>query len=167
MRHRAQGGRLWPLVLAILLTAITVPEARRAPTIGNGRISIVFGDLLDYERIEATIAENDIAFVFHLAAQAIVKRANLAPRSTVQSNVLGTMNILEAARTCHSIIRGVVVASSDKAYGDHGGKPYKEIDSLLGGRKSKSAHAGVPAPCIPVGGFPIHQRTTLSDTVAW
>lgn len=55
-------------------------------------------------------------FVYHLAAEAIVTNSFLNPYRTFQTNIMGSVNILEALRTS-KYIRGVIVASSDKAYG--------------------------------------------------
>jgi len=69
--------------------------------------------------------------VFHLAAQTIVGTANRNPRSTFDTNVRGTWNVLEACRRV-STVKRVIVASSDKAYGDHGDEPYTEEAPLQG-----------------------------------
>lgn len=54
-------------------------------------------------------------FVFHLAAQTIVTEAYKNPQKTFESNIMGTVNILELAR--NKKVKGIIVASSDKAYG--------------------------------------------------
>ena len=89
---------------------------------------IVDGDLLDAELLERTVASCKIDTVVHLAAQAIVGTANLSPRPTFEANVLGTWNVLEAARL--SEVARVVVASSDKAYGSSPVLPYVETMPL-------------------------------------
>ena len=53
--------------------------------------------------------------IFHLAARALVRRAYEEPRETFETNVMGTVNVLEAARACPSV-RAVVVVTSDKCY---------------------------------------------------
>jgi CDP-glucose 4,6-dehydratase len=75
--------------------------------------------------------EYQIRTVFHLAAQTIVGIANQSPLSTFETNIKGSWNILEA---CHrtSWVEGVVVASSDKAYGEHSQLPYQEDTPLIG-----------------------------------
>ncbi len=85
-------------------------------------------DLRDRERLAGLIGEHGIDTVFHLAAQAIVGDANESPVPTFQANIEGTWNVLEAART--SGVERVVVASSDKAYGDHDELPYTEEAAL-------------------------------------
>ncbi len=83
-------------------------------------------DLTDYGSLLRILNEHDIRAVFHLAAQAVVGKANRAPLGTWESNVRGTYTLLEACRTAPGPIERIVVASSDKAYGDHDELPYRE-----------------------------------------
>lgn len=73
-------------------------------------------DIKDYDRVVDIISKYEIEYIFHLAAQPIVSTALLNPRETFATNVMGTLHILEATRHCPRV-KGVVVASSDKAYG--------------------------------------------------
>ena len=95
------------------------------------RIITVTGDIVDYELLERLLAEYEIEFIFHLAAQTIVSIANRAPLSTFETNIKGTWVLLEAARR-NPTVRGVVIASSDKAYGTHEQLPYQEDFALRG-----------------------------------
>jgi CDP-glucose 4,6-dehydratase len=97
------------------------------------RVTIVHGRLEDYDLLERALNEHEIEAVFHCAAQAIVGTANRNPLSTWESNVRGTYNLLEACRRNAKLVQRVVVASSDKAYGDQVVLPYTE-DSPLEGR---------------------------------
>ena len=97
----------------------------------NERINIVRGELEDYFKLERAINEYEIDTVFHLGAQTIVSIANRNPLSTFESNIKGTWNLLEACRRTSTISR-VVVASSDKAYGEHENLPYDETFPLVG-----------------------------------
>ncbi|MBS1123587.1 MAG: dTDP-D-glucose 4,6-dehydratase [Deltaproteobacteria bacterium] len=97
------------------------------------RVTVVRGQLEDYPLLERALNEHEIDTVFHCAAQAIVGTANRNPLSTWESNVRGTYHLLEACRRNHKLIKRVVVASSDKAYGDQPVLPYTE-DSPLEGR---------------------------------
>lgn len=90
-----------------------------------GRIDVVRGRVEDDRLVERALAEYEIQTVFHLAAQTIVGVANQSPLSTFESNIQGTWSVLEAARRCGSRPQ-VVVASSDKAYGEHERLPYTE-----------------------------------------
>lgn len=104
-------------------------------------ITAVPGALEDAFTIERAINEYEIETVLHLGAQTIVGTANRNPVSTFTSNIQGTWNVLEGCRHS-SLVKRVIVASSDKAYGDQPELPYKE-DARLEGRHpydvSKSA----------------------------
>jgi CDP-glucose 4,6-dehydratase len=95
------------------------------------KMTVVSGPLQDYDLIERTLNEYEIDTVFHLAAQAIVGVANKNPMGTFETNIRGTWVLLEACRRSPLITR-VVVASSDKAYGEHKTLPYDETFPLQG-----------------------------------
>jgi CDP-glucose 4,6-dehydratase len=96
------------------------------------RIDVVRGGVEDYPLLERALAEYEIQTVLHLAAQTIVGIANRSPLSTFEANIKGTWCLLEAARRC-GYNPQVVVASSDKAYGEQAVLPYTE-DAPLQGR---------------------------------
>lgn len=96
------------------------------------KLSVVRGELEDYQLLERTINEYEIEIVFHLAAQTIVGIANRNPLSTFEANIRGTYNLLEACRRNEKLIKAVVVASSDKAYGDQIKLPYDEKTPMEG-----------------------------------
>jgi CDP-glucose 4,6-dehydratase len=93
------------------------------------QVTVVRGDVTDLMLLERTLNEYEIDTVFHLAAQAIVPTANRSPVSTFESNICGTWSMLETARRC-PWVRSIVVASSDKAYGEHLELPYREETAL-------------------------------------
>jgi CDP-glucose 4,6-dehydratase len=93
-------------------------------------VAVVRGSITDYPIVERAINEGAIDTCFHLAAQAIVGIANRSPMSTFESNIRGTWTILEACRTA-SLVKTVVAASSDKAYGSQPTLPYREDMALL------------------------------------
>ncbi|PIR80238.1 MAG: sugar dehydratase, partial [Candidatus Levybacteria bacterium CG10_big_fil_rev_8_21_14_0_10_35_13] len=70
------------------------------------------------------------SYIFHLAAEPIVENAFLNPYKTFQTNVIGTVNVLDAAREIKSL-KGIIIASSDKAYGKTT-KAYDELSPLRG-----------------------------------
>lgn len=98
------------------------------------RTSVVNGRLEDYDDVERAINNHSISSIFHLGAQPIVGAANRAPRHTFESNIRGTWNVLDAARVLEPLVRRIVVASSDKAYGASTTLPYTESMPLAGGR---------------------------------
>jgi CDP-glucose 4,6-dehydratase len=91
--------------------------------------SVVRGDVRDQELLERAIGESESQVVFHLAAQTIVGIANRNPISTLDTNIRGTWSLLEACRRSPTV-KQVIVASSDKAYGDGDGQPYEESTPL-------------------------------------
>ena len=94
-------------------------------------VKVVRGDLRDQELLERALGEYEIDTVLNLAAQTIVQVANRNPTSTFETNVAGTWRLLEACR--HSpTVKQIVMASSDKAYGDCETLPYDESTPLQG-----------------------------------
>lgn len=98
----------------------TTPRVLQAP-----------GELEDYAGLVRILNEHEIDVCFHLAAQPIVTVARRNPVSTFDSNIRGTWNVLEAVRTVAPACR-IVVASSDKVYGDAHALPYLETFPLSG-----------------------------------
>lgn len=94
------------------------------------KVIMVACDLRDGSRIYNTVVKHDIDYIFHLGAQAIVTTAYHDPVETIETNVMGTTHILDAARRFPHI-KGIFIASSDKAYGKRA-EAYKENDPLLG-----------------------------------
>jgi CDP-glucose 4,6-dehydratase len=95
------------------------------------RIRVVRGDVRDQETLERGLGEYEIATVIHLAAQTTVGVANRNPVSTLDTNIRGTWALLEACRRTPTV-RQIVIASSDKAYGDQEVLPYTEEAPVLG-----------------------------------
>jgi CDP-glucose 4,6-dehydratase len=92
---------------------------------------VVRGDVRDQATLERVLGEYEIGTVIHLAAQTIVTIANRNPVSTWETNVQGTWALLEACRRTPTV-QQIVMASSDKAYGDHDSLPYDENTPLRG-----------------------------------
>jgi CDP-glucose 4,6-dehydratase len=92
----------------------------------------VIADIRDIERVKRTFAEHRPEIVFHLAAQPLVRRSYENPLDTYSTNVMGTANVLEAARTSEGL-RAVVVVTTDKCYENREWDwPYRETDRLGG-----------------------------------
>jgi len=94
------------------------------------QVSMVSGPLESGSLLRRTMAEYSIQTVFHLAAQTIVGTAKKDPVGTLEANVRGTWNVLEACR--QTAVQQVLVASSDKAYGASPTLPYTETTPLEG-----------------------------------
>jgi len=95
------------------------------------QVKVVRGDIRDRDMLERVLGEFEIDTVIHLAAQTIVTIANRNPISTFETNIAGTWNLLEACRRSPRV-KQIVVASSDKAYGDQEVLPYDESTPLQG-----------------------------------
>lgn len=99
----------------------------------RGKSVVIKGDVTDHYLLKRILNEHSITFCFHLAAQAIVGIANRSPLSTFETNIKGTWTILETIREINNPeFKGMVVASTDKAYGVHEKLPYTEESELLG-----------------------------------
>ena len=95
-------------------------------------IIIIEGEITDLKLIKRIIAEGNIQYCFHLAAQVEVGVALNYPYSTWEANIRGTYTLLEAFRESHVQTKSIIIASSDKAYGSYTKKdlPYKEHYAL-------------------------------------
>lgn len=128
------GGHLTERLLAEGAEVITLKRDSPAHSLieitgAERRCNVAAGDLSDHESLLRVLNEYGVTTIFHLAAQAIVAVANRSPLSTFETNIRGTYNLLEAARLAPTVER-VVVASSDKAYGQHKDLPYREDAKL-------------------------------------
>ncbi len=95
------------------------------------KVKVVRGDVRDQRLLERALGEYEVDTVIHLAAQTIVPIANRNPVSTFDTNVAGTWALLEASRRTPTV-RQIVIASSDKAYGEQAALPYNETMPLQG-----------------------------------
>lgn len=96
------------------------------------RCTVVNGALEDYAALERAIAQHEVDTVFHLGAQAIVGTALRSPLGTFEANIRGTYNLLDACRVQRSLVERIVIASSDKAYGESPVLPYTETMPVNG-----------------------------------
>jgi len=105
------------------------------------RLRHVVADVRDRDRLAAEVQAVRPSVVFHLAAQPIVRLGYTEPHETFETNVMGTVNVLEAARACDSVC-AVVIVTSDKCYRNlEQGRPFREGDAM-GGRDPYSASKG-------------------------
>jgi len=118
-------------VVALVLDHDPQSELLRSGDIG--RCAVVEGALEDVTTLERAVTLHETDTVFHLGAQTIVGVAHRAPLGTWETNVRGTYNLLEVCRRHSDLVQRVVVASSDKAYGEAASLPYTE-DSPLAAR---------------------------------
>ncbi|MGH2465696.1 MAG: CDP-glucose 4,6-dehydratase [Candidatus Limnocylindrales bacterium] len=118
----------------------TQPNLFEAIHLGD-RVRHVVADIRDSARLSAEVSAAQPSVIFHLAARALVRRAYDEPRETFETNVMGTVNVLEAARACPSV-GAVVIVTSDKCYDNpETGHPFRETDPI-GGRDPYGASKG-------------------------
>lgn len=109
-----------------------VPESKLISSGLIWKVTSVRGGLEEYDVLVRALNEYEIETVFHLGAQTIVGTAHRSALSTFEANIRGTWQLLDACRVCSKLVRRIVVASSDKAYGCHDQLPYSEDMNLQG-----------------------------------
>ncbi len=122
--------RLNALVFVLVRDADPQSELYRSHDIQQ--VSVLNGALEEYLTLERAINEHEIETVFHLGAQTIVGAAHRSPLQTFEANIRGTYNLLEVCRLHGDRVRQVIIASSDKAYGEQVALPYTEALPLNG-----------------------------------
>lgn len=118
-------------VVGYSLPAPTTPSLFECARVEDGIASII-GDVRDFETLLSTFQEHRPSTVIHMAAQSLVRRSYAEPLETYSTNVLGTVNVLEAARRTGTV-KAILVVSSDKCYeNNEWAWPYRENDRLGG-----------------------------------
>ena len=117
-------------VVALIYDADPQSELIRSGDIQ--RTTVVNGSLEDYGAVERAVNVQEPDTVIHLGAQTLVGPANRNPLPTFEANIRGTYHLLEACRVHRDLVQSVVVASSDKAYGEADVLPYTEETPLVG-----------------------------------
>jgi len=117
------------------VVALVRDEDPRSEFVRSGddrRIARVRGALEDVVLLERLMVQYEVDVIFHLGAQTQVRHAQRQPWATLEANVRGTYNLLEAVHRCARHVQAVVIASSDKAYGESAALPYTEEHPLAG-----------------------------------
>ena len=122
------GGLLQRGVGVTVLRRDSTPRSTLLIENLESSVNVVTGDATDSSLVERALADYEVDTVFHLAAQTIVGTARRSPLTTWEVNVGGTWTMLEACRRLE--VQRVVVAASDKAYGDSDDLPYREDTAL-------------------------------------
>jgi len=92
----------------------------------------VVGEIRDLDTLSGALGKARPEVVIHMAAQPLVRHSYDQPVATFETNVMGTVNVLEACRRCPSV-RCVVVVTTDKCYENHEWPwGYREIESMGG-----------------------------------
>lgn len=98
----------------------------------KGRMTSIIGDICNYRKLYNTFVSAKPEVVFHLAAQPIVRNGYRNPRLTYETNVMGTVNMLECVRLC-SCVKSVLNVTTDKVYRNNEWIwGYREEDLLCG-----------------------------------
>lgn len=116
------------------VTGIDIVTGRKKTVLSKAelaKVNIIKGSVENLSLLRQTIAENKPEFIFHLAAKSLVGDCLKNPLKGFSVNIKGTWNVLAAARESF-YPKGIIIASSDKAYGSHKNLPYKEDFSLSG-----------------------------------
>lgn len=134
-------NQLGAKVCGYSLAPNTVPSMFNVLGIENKIEKSVIGDILDNITLEKTMSEFEPDIVFHLAAQPLVRLSYSEPVLTYKTNVIGTLNVLEAARKCKSV-KVFVNVTTDKCYENKEiSRGYKE-DEPMGGHDMYSSSKG-------------------------
>jgi CDP-glucose 4,6-dehydratase len=124
-------NRLGAKVIGYSLQPPTTPSMFEICNLGN-KITNIIGDVRDYSSLVNVVEEYRPEIVFHLAAQPLVRLSYKSPKETYETNVMGTVNLLEAVKNTDSV-KAVVVITTDKCYENkewvYG---YRESDSMGG-----------------------------------
>ena len=101
-------------VVGYALKPPTNPSLFEVAKVGQGMTSII-GDIRDLPHLQKVFAEHQPDIVIHMAAQPLVRYSYLEPVETYSTNVMGTVNLLEAVRHTASV-KALVNVTSDKCY---------------------------------------------------
>jgi CDP-glucose 4,6-dehydratase len=118
----------------------TQPSLYDLARVGEGMESIE-GDVRDHRALAAALASSEAEVVIHMAAQPMVRRSFAEPRATFETNVMGTVNLLEAARGADSP-RVIVNVTSDKCYENREWEWGYREDEPMGGHDPYSSSKG-------------------------
>ena len=117
------------------VSVLAVDQDPESELIRSGDIKachVISGDLRNRGDVSRAVVESECDYIFHLGAQTIVSTAVSDPIYTFETNIAGTWNLFDVVRLLGKPIKGILVASSDKAYGTAEKLPYDEKTSLHG-----------------------------------
>ena len=127
-------------VIGFALSPPTEPNFYDLAGVEKGMHSVK-GDVLDLEHLRSVVRQHRPEVVFHMAAQSLVRRSYVDPVETYATNVMGTANVLEAARNIPSV-RSMVIITTDKCYeNSNDQRAYRETDRLGGADPYSSSKA--------------------------
>jgi len=117
------------------------PSLYELARVGEGMKEEIVADIRDFQAVEEAVAKASPEIVIHMAAQPLVRRSFADPRETFATNVMGTVNVLEAVRG-RPAVRVVVNITSDKCYENRGWEWGYREDEPMGGHDPYSSSKG-------------------------
>jgi CDP-glucose 4,6-dehydratase len=118
-------------VVGYSLPPETTPSLFEVAHVADGMKSVI-ADVRSFHDLENEIQRTKPEVIFHLAAQPLVRRSYTNPRETYETNVMGTVNLLDAVRKVGGV-RAVLIVTSDKCYENKEWMwPYRETEPLGG-----------------------------------
>lgn len=127
---------LWLQSMGAQIAGFALAPPTRPSLFVEGRVqeglTHMLGDVRDLEKLQSAISVFKPEIIFHLAAQPLVRYSYIDPVETYSTNVMGTVNLLEAVRRCQGV-RSVVNVTSDKCYANREWAwGYRETDAMGG-----------------------------------
>jgi len=111
----------------------------------EGRIPELFADIRDLSLVKDFMAKHKPSAIIHMAAQPLVLESYKSPRETFDTNVMGTVNILDAAFES-DYVKAIIVVTTDKVYrNDNSGRAFIESDPLEGKDPYSASKVGAEA----------------------
>jgi CDP-glucose 4,6-dehydratase len=135
----------WLLQLGARVHGFSLPSATQPALFEQlglaGRLQHEIGDVRDFETVKRSLGRAQPDFVFHLAAQALVRRSYEQPLETYATNTMGTAHVLEALRSLAKPCAAVIV-TTDKCYENRERDYAYAEDDPLGGHDPYSSSKG-------------------------
>lgn len=125
---------LWLELLGAKVAGLSLPEDRNSTHYNRLSLTVEnhFGDVADRRVVDKVVRDFEPEIIFHLAAQPLVRKSYNDPEETWQTNLTGTLNLLDSARNSASL-RAIVVVTTDKVYENNGeAKSFTVEDRLMG-----------------------------------
>ena len=104
-------------------------------------INSIEGDIRNYDEVQNTIAKTKPEIIFHLAAQSLVRSSYTNPRETYETNIMGTVNLLDAVRSSKKTC-SIINVTSDKCYDNKEFNKSHTEEDRLGGYDPYSSSKG-------------------------
>lgn len=119
----------------------TDPSLYELAAVSGAMDSEAVVDIREMDALAPALAESEPEIVIHMAAQALVRPSFQEPRATFETNVMGTVNVLDAIRRIPSV-RAVVVVTSDKCYENREWESGYREEEAMGGHDPYSGSKG-------------------------